>query len=40
MLQWFTNATSFDVWAGVPVRGYDFLISGKPMISGCPRGSR
>ncbi len=33
-LQWFTNATSFDVWAGVWVRGYDFLVSGKPALSG------
>lgn len=33
ILQWFTNASAFDVWAGVPVRGYDFLISGKPMMS-------
>jgi hypothetical protein len=29
LLQWFTNATSFDLWALVWVRGYDFLISGK-----------
>ena len=34
VLQWFTNATSFDMWAGVMVRGYDFLVSGKPMLSG------
>jgi hypothetical protein len=33
-LQIFTNATSFDFWALVPVRGYDFYISGKPFISG------
>lgn len=33
VLQWFTNATSFDMWALVPVRGYDFIISGKPMAS-------
>ncbi len=32
-LQWFTNATNFDVWALVMVRGYDFLISGKPVAS-------
>ncbi|MHC4773793.1 MAG: DUF3341 domain-containing protein [Planctomycetota bacterium] len=34
LLQWFTNATSFDMWALVWVRGYDFLISGKPLLSG------
>jgi hypothetical protein len=34
LLQWFTNATSFDLWALVWVRGYDFLISGKPTLSG------
>lgn len=34
LLQWFTNATSFDFWVLVPVRGYDFLISGKPLLSG------
>jgi hypothetical protein len=34
LLQWFTNATSFDLWALVWVRGYDFLISGKPALSG------
>ena len=34
VLQWFTNATSFDIWAGVMVRGYDIPISGKPDISG------
>lgn len=33
-LQIFTNATNFSFWALVPVRGYDFLISGKPFISG------
>jgi len=33
LLQWFTNATSFDLWALVDVRGYDFLISGKPDVS-------
>lgn len=32
-LQWFTNAESFDLWALVPVRGYDFMISGKPFAS-------
>ncbi len=34
LLQWFTNATSFEMWALVWVRGYDFLISGKPVLSG------
>jgi hypothetical protein len=34
LLQWFTNATSFDLWALVWVRGYDFLISAKPTLSG------
>jgi hypothetical protein len=34
LLQWFTNAASFDMWALVWVRGYDFLISGKPALSG------
>ncbi len=33
LLQWFTNGTSFDFWALVPIRGYDFLISGKPLSS-------
>ena len=33
VLQWFTNAVSFDMWALVPVRGYDFIISGKPLAS-------
>ncbi|MBT8484132.1 MAG: DUF3341 domain-containing protein [Phycisphaerales bacterium] len=33
LLQWFTNGTSFDVWALVWVRGYDYIISGKPMSS-------
>ena len=32
-LQWFTNAESFDFWLGVAVRGYDFMISGKPFAS-------
>ena len=30
VLQWFTNSTSFDLWAIISVRGYDFPISGKP----------
>ncbi len=34
ILQWFTNASTFDMWLIVFVRGYDFLISGKPMMSG------
>ena len=34
LLQWFTNASDFDFWALVPVHGYPFLISGKPMMSG------
>jgi hypothetical protein len=34
LLQWFTNATSFEMWALVWVRGYDFLVSGKPPLSG------
>jgi hypothetical protein len=33
ILQAFTNASSFDFWLIVPVRGYDFLISGKPLNS-------
>jgi hypothetical protein len=33
LLQWFTNAKSFDIWALVMVRGYDFLVSGKPFAS-------
>jgi hypothetical protein len=33
-LQWFANGTSFPLWALVTVHGYDFLISGKPMVSG------
>lgn len=33
LLQWFTNAESFDLWALVTVRGYDYLISGKPLAS-------
>lgn len=32
-LQIFTNASSFDFWALVPVRGYNFFISGKPFLS-------
>lgn len=34
VIQWFTNAASFDIWALVWVRGYEFLVSGKPMLSG------
>jgi hypothetical protein len=37
LLQWFTNASSFDMFSGIPgvfVRGYEYLISGKPFMSG------
>jgi len=34
LLQWFTNASGFDTWLMVPIRGYEFLISGKPLMSG------
>lgn len=33
ILQLFTNATGFDIWALVWVRGYEYLISGKPFAS-------
>ena len=33
VLQWFTNATNLKMWALVPVQGYAFLVSGKPMLS-------
>jgi hypothetical protein len=33
ILQTFTNATDFNVWFLVWVRGYEFFISGKPFIS-------
>ncbi len=34
LLQWYTNATSdLPFWFIVPVRGYDFLVSGKPLWS-------
>lgn len=33
LVQSFTNASSFDFWFLVPVRGYDFLVSGKPLMS-------
>lgn len=33
VLQYFTNAMSFDFWAIVWVRGYDYFISGKPFNS-------
>lgn len=33
VLQWYTNATNFDAWFIVPITGYDFLVSGKPMWS-------
>ncbi len=34
ILQWFTNSSSFDLWVFVWVRGYEFLVSGKPILSG------
>ncbi len=34
ILQTFTNSASFKIWALVWVQGYDFFISGKPMVSG------
>jgi hypothetical protein len=33
ILQLFTNATGFNFWFLVPIRGYEFLISGKPFAS-------
>ena len=33
-LQLFTNTFSFDFWALVPIRGYQFYVSGKPLLSG------
>jgi hypothetical protein len=33
LLQWFTNATDLPAWFIVPVRGYAFMISGKPFWS-------
>jgi hypothetical protein len=33
LLQAFTNASSFSIWALVWVTGYPFMISGKPMMS-------
>lgn len=33
ILQLFTNAAGFEIWALVWVRGYEFLISGKPFAS-------
>jgi len=32
-LQWYTNAASILTWFFVPLRGYEFLISGKPLDS-------
>lgn len=29
-LQWYTNATAYELWFIVWVTGYDFMISGKP----------
>jgi hypothetical protein len=34
ILQTFTNSFSFKIWALVFVQGYDYFISGKPMVSG------
>jgi hypothetical protein len=33
VLQWYTNATDLPAWFIVPVRGYAFMISGKPFWS-------
>ncbi len=33
-LQIFTNSMDLDIWALVPVVGYQFEVSGKPLISG------
>ena len=33
ILQWYTNAVSFDAWLLVPITGYDYLVSGKPAFS-------
>ena len=33
-LQIFTNSLEWDIWAIVPVIGYQFEVSGKPLISG------
>ena len=33
-LQIFTNSLEIDIWAIVPVIGYQFQVSGKPLISG------
>ena len=38
-LQIFTNSLEIDIWAIVPAIGYQFEVSGKPLISGpafCP----
>jgi hypothetical protein len=34
ILQIFTNSLEIDLWALVPVIGYQFQVSGKPLISG------
>lgn len=34
VLQWFTNATQFSVFLPMEVSGYQFPISGKPILSG------
>mgnify|MGYP006282669657 CR=1 FL=1 len=33
LLQWFTNASGFEIWLGFFVEGYEFPISGKPDLS-------
>ncbi len=33
LLQWFTNASSLEAWFFGIVRGYEYMISGKPMVS-------
>lgn len=33
LLQWFTNAASLEAWFFGMVRGYEYMISGKPMMS-------
>lgn len=33
LLQWFTNAASIEAWFFGIVRGYEYMISGKPMMS-------
>ncbi len=33
LMQWFTNASSLKAWFFGMVRGYEYMISGKPMMS-------